>query len=59
LLIQNLGDELGKTDMIIEGILRKVEKTAMEFSAFSGKKAELTVGGGKLHMSHITVIESD
>ncbi|KAL3823023.1 hypothetical protein ACHAXA_005211 [Cyclostephanos tholiformis] len=41
--LMNLSDDLGKTDSVIEGIVRKVEKTANELA---GKKAtELTVGG--------------
>lgn len=39
----NLSDDLGKTDSIIESIVRKVEKSSVELA---GKKAtELTVGG--------------
>ena len=38
---------MGKSDAIIESIVRKIEKTAMELSAMAGKKTELTVGGGK------------
>mmetsp|Transcript_7342 Transcript_7342/g.12195 ORF Transcript_7342/g.12195 Transcript_7342/m.12195 type:complete len:424 (+) Transcript_7342:109-1380(+) len=41
--LMTLSDELGKTDSIIESIVRKVEKSSMELA---GKKAtELTVGG--------------
>eukprot|EP00984_Skeletonema_dohrnii_P005979 scaffold2120_cov150-Skeletonema_dohrnii-CCMP3373.AAC.2 len=41
--LMNLSDDLGKTDSIIESIVRKVEKSSMELA---GKKAtELTVGG--------------
>ncbi len=39
----NLSDDLGKTDSLIESIVRKVEKSSSELA---GKKAtELTVGG--------------
>jgi V-type H+-transporting ATPase subunit C len=41
----NLSDDLGKTDSLIESILRKVEKTGHELSNQTGKKTELTVGG--------------
>jgi V-type H+-transporting ATPase subunit C len=41
----SLSDDLTKTDAIVEGIMRKVEKTGQELSSFSGKKSELTVGG--------------
>lgn len=41
----NLSDDLIKTDTVIESIVRKVEKTALELSHFTGKKSELTVGG--------------
>ncbi|KAL7425400.1 hypothetical protein ACHAXM_007422 [Skeletonema potamos] len=41
--LMNLSDDLGKTDSIIESIVRKVEKSSMDLA---GKKAtELTVGG--------------
>jgi V-type H+-transporting ATPase subunit C len=40
-----LSDDLIKTDTVIESIVRKVEKTALELSHFTGKKSELTVGG--------------
>jgi V-type H+-transporting ATPase subunit C len=41
--LMNLSDELGKTDSIIESIVRKVEKSSVELA---GKKGtELTVGG--------------
>lgn len=40
--LMNLSDDLGKTDSLIESIVRKVEKTSIELA---GKKAtELTVG---------------
>lgn len=40
---QTLGDELGKTDQVVEGIVRKIEKTGHDLL---GRKAgELTVGG--------------
>ena len=38
-----LSDELVKTDQIVEGIVRKIEKTAMELS--DRNKADLSVGG--------------
>ncbi|KAL7534984.1 hypothetical protein ACHAXR_006197 [Thalassiosira sp. AJA248-18] len=41
--LMNLSDDLGKTDSVIESIVRKVEKSSIELA---GKKAtELTVGG--------------
>jgi len=41
--LMTLSDDLGKTDSLIESIVRKVEKSSMELA---GKKAtELTVGG--------------
>ena len=40
-----LSDELGKTDSLIESIVRKVEKTGQELSSYTGKRSELTVGG--------------
>ena len=41
--LMNLSDDLGKTDSLIESIVRKVEKSSHELA---GKKAtELTVGG--------------
>lgn len=41
--LMNLSDDLGKTDSLIESIVRKVEKSSSELA---GKKAtELTVGG--------------
>jgi len=43
--LMTLTDEMGKSDAIIESIVRKIEKTAMELSAMAGKKTELTVGG--------------
>ena len=41
--LMTLSDELVKTDQIVEGIVRKIEKTAMELSDRS--KADLSVGG--------------
>jgi len=43
--LMNLSDEMGKSDQIIEGIVRKIEKTGMELSAYAGKKSELTIDG--------------
>lgn len=40
-----LSDDLGKTDQLIESVVRKVEKTGQELSSYTGKKSELTVGG--------------
>ena len=41
--LMNLSDDLGKTDALIESVVRKVEKSSVELA---GKKAtELTVGG--------------
>lgn len=41
--LMTLSDELVKTDQIVEGIVRKIEKTAMELS--DRTKADLSVGG--------------
>jgi len=41
--LMTLSDELVKTDQIVEGIVRKIEKTAMELSERT--KADLSVGG--------------
>lgn len=43
--LMNLSDDLGKTDSIVESIVRKIEKTGMDLANSSGKKLELTVGG--------------
>lgn len=43
--LMNLSDEMNKTDQIIESIVRKIEKTGIELSTSSAKKAEFTVGG--------------
>ena len=43
--LMTLSDELDKTDQIIEGIVRKIEKSAMELSERSGGHVDLTVGG--------------
>ena len=41
-------DDLIKTDIVIESIVRNVEKTFVELSHYTGKEtSELTVGGGK------------
>jgi len=43
-----LGDELVKTDQIVESVVRKVERSAIELTASQGKEApkdNLTVGG--------------
>lgn len=40
--LMNLSDDLVKTDQIVEGIVRKIEKTGTELS---GGKKDLTVGG--------------
>lgn len=37
-----LSDELGKTDQIVESIVRKIEKTSMDLM---GRRSDLTVGG--------------
>ena len=44
--LKTLSDELIKTDQVIESIVRKVENTGVELSHYTGKKSELTVGGG-------------
>lgn len=38
----NMSDDLGKTDAILEGIVRKMERTALELAAV---RVDLTVGG--------------
>jgi len=43
--LMNLSDDMGKTDAIIESIVRKIERTGLDLAAASGKKMELTVGG--------------
>lgn len=43
--LMTLSDELDKTDQIIEGIVRKIEKTAMELNERKGSHVDLTVGG--------------
>mmetsp|Transcript_1165 Transcript_1165/g.1397 ORF Transcript_1165/g.1397 Transcript_1165/m.1397 type:complete len:420 (+) Transcript_1165:393-1652(+) len=40
-----LSDDLIKTDSVIDSIVRKVEKTGVELSVYTGKTSELTVGG--------------
>jgi len=45
--LMNLSDELVKTDGIVEGIVRKIEKTAAELS--DRKSNDLTVGGVPAH----------
>ena len=40
---------MNKTDSIVESIVRKIEKTTDELAIHTGKKTELTVGGGKCH----------
>jgi len=45
--LMNLSDELGKTDGIVEGIVRKIEKTAAELA--ERKSNDLTVGGVPAH----------
>jgi V-type H+-transporting ATPase subunit C len=42
--LMNLSDDLGKTDQIVESIVRKIEKTTYELSA-SRASVDLTVGG--------------
>lgn len=41
----NLSDDLGKTDTVIESIVRKVEKSSAELAGKKFSSAELTVGG--------------
>ena len=43
--LMNLSDELGKTDSVIESIVRKVEKSSAELAGKKFSSAELTVGG--------------
>jgi V-type H+-transporting ATPase subunit C len=40
---QTLGDELGKTDQVVDGVVHKIEKTGHELLGRKG--GELTVGG--------------
>lgn len=42
--LMNLSDEMGKTDQIVEGIVRKIERTAEELSDRKGG-IEMSVGG--------------
>lgn len=42
--LMNLSDELGKTDQLVEQIVRKIEKTTHELSTSRGS-VDLTVGG--------------
>ena len=42
--LMNLSDEMGKTDQIVEGIVRKIEKTAEELADRKGG-VEMSVGG--------------
>eukprot|EP00559_Dactyliosolen_fragilissimus_P007398 CAMPEP_0184871366 /NCGR_PEP_ID=MMETSP0580-20130426/40677_1 /TAXON_ID=1118495 /ORGANISM="Dactyliosolen fragilissimus" /LENGTH=481 /DNA_ID=CAMNT_0027374015 /DNA_START=129 /DNA_END=1574 /DNA_ORIENTATION=- len=43
--LMKLSDDMGKTDAIVESIVRKIEKTGKELSAEARKASELTVGG--------------
>lgn len=43
--LMNLSDGMDKIDAIVENIVRNIEKTGMELSAYAGKTSELTVGG--------------
>ena len=46
--LMNLSDDLGKTDSIVEGIVRKIERTSLELleaQGSSNSRSELTVGG--------------
>lgn len=51
--LMTLSDELGKTDQIMESIVRKIEKTTMEVSDnthnHSNRRSDLTVGGVPSH----------
>lgn len=40
-----LSDDLVKSDQLVESIVRKVEKTGVDLSHYTGKQTELTVGG--------------
>lgn len=40
--LMTLSDELGKTDAIVESIVRKIEKTSLDLM---GRRSDLTVGG--------------
>jgi len=42
--LMNISDDLGKTDHIVESIVRKIEKTSADLS-IGGKRTDLTVGG--------------
>jgi len=43
--LMTLSDGMDKTDSIVESVVRTIEKTGMELSAYAGKNSELTVGG--------------
>jgi len=42
--LMTLSDDLGKTDSVVESIVRKIEKTSHELGV-GGKRTDLTVGG--------------
>lgn len=42
--LMTISDDIGKTDQIIDSIVRKIEKTSAELSS-GGKRTDLTVGG--------------
>jgi len=42
--LMTLSDDLGKTDTVVESIVRKIEKTSHELGV-GGKRTDLTVGG--------------
>jgi V-type H+-transporting ATPase subunit C len=43
--LMNLSDALGRTDIIVESIVRKIEKTAQDLAGQNKKLTDLTVGG--------------
>jgi V-type H+-transporting ATPase subunit C len=43
--LMNLSDELGKTDSLVESVVRKVEKSSAELAGKKFSASELTVGG--------------
>jgi hypothetical protein len=43
-----LSDALGRTDIIVESIVRKIEKTAQDLAGQNKKLTDLTVGGGEI-----------
>jgi len=54
--LMNLSDELGRTDHIVESVVRKIEKTHSELSLLTKRSdTALTVGGGKIFLTTFLV----